>query len=193
MHAPRPLWRFDRIARSTIMEGRQDHDVRFLLDDVKRTGDGERVHANGQMLAMVFKNAQRQDDRQIGRNGGPDGDIYLHIKLAPHPVFRPDHRDLYFDLTLSPWEAALGTEVEVPTLEGPVLLTIPPGTRNGRKLRLRGRGLAAHNDLYALVHIDVPTTLSPRERELFQELAKVSSFRPRAATPQENRHDTRHP
>lgn len=128
-----------------------------------------------------------------GRNGGPDGDIYLHIKLAPHPVFRPDHRDLYFDLILSPWEAALGTEVEVPTLEGPVLLTIPPGTRNGRKLRLRGRGLAAHSDLYALVHIDVPTTLSPRERELFQELAKVSSFRPRAATPQENRHDTRHP
>lgn len=117
-----------------------------------------------------------------GRNGGPDGDIYLHIKLAPHAVFRPDHHDLYFDLLLSPWEAALGAEVEVPTLDAPVLLTIPPGTRSGRRLRLRGRGLAAdHSDLYAIVHIDVPATLSARERELFQELAKVSNFKPRGA------------
>ncbi len=121
-----------------------------------------------------------------GRHGGPDGDIYLHIKLAPHAVFRPDRHDLYFDLALSPWEAALGAEVEVPTLDGPVLLTIPPGTRSGRKLRLRGRGLAAHGDLYALVHIDVPATLSKRERELFQELAKASHFQPRTASPQEN-------
>lgn len=121
-----------------------------------------------------------------GRNGGPDGDIYLQIKLAPHAVFRPDRHDLYFDLALSPWEAALGAEVEVPTLDGPVLLTIPPGTRSGRKLRLRGRGLAAHSDLYALVHIDVPGALSPRERELFQELAKISRFQPRTALPQEN-------
>jgi len=126
-----------------------------------------------------------------GRNGGPDGDIYLQIKLAPHAVFRPDHHDLYFDLILSPWEAALGAEVEVPTLDDPVLLTIPPGTRSGRKLRLRGRGLAAqHSDLYAMVHIDVPTTLSARERELFQELAKVSRFQPRTATHKENPHDT---
>jgi curved DNA-binding protein len=117
-----------------------------------------------------------------GRNGGPDGDIYLQIKLAPHAVFRPDHHDLYFDLMLSPWEAALGAEVEVPTLDDPVLLTIPPGTRSGRKLRLRGRGLAAqHSDLYAIVHIDVPTKLSAREHELFEELARVSSFKPRAA------------
>lgn len=118
-----------------------------------------------------------------GRNGGPDGDIYLHIKLAPHAVFRPDHHDLYFDLVLAPWEAALGAEVEVPTLDSPVLLTIPPGTRSGRKLRLRGRGLAAdHSDLYAIVRIDVPTSLTARERELFQELAKVSNFKPRGGT-----------
>ena len=127
-----------------------------------------------------------------GHNGGPNGDIYLHIKLAPHAVFRPDHHDLYFDLALTPWEAALGAEVEVPTLDQPVLLTIPPGTRSGRKLRLRGRGLKAdHSDLFAQVHIDVPATLSARERELFQELAKVSGFQPRTATPKENPHETR--
>lgn len=128
-----------------------------------------------------------------GRGGGADGDIYLHIHLSPHPVFRPDHHDLYFDLALAPWEAVLGADVEVPTLDGPVLLTVPAGTPSGRKLRLRGRGLAngqgASGDLYAVVHIDVPTTLDAREREIFEELARTSSFDPRAA-PKESEHAT---
>jgi len=122
-----------------------------------------------------------------GRNGGPDGDIYLHITLAPHPLFRPDHHDLYFDLALTPWEATLGAEIEVPTLDGPVLLTVPKGTRSGRKLRLRGRGLAqgksGFGDLYAIVHIDVPTMLSDRERELYAELSRISHFDPRQTPP----------
>jgi curved DNA-binding protein len=126
-----------------------------------------------------------------GRNGGSDGDIYLHIKLALHPVFRPDRHDLYFDLALSPWEAALGTELEVASLDGPVLLTVPPGMRSGRKLRLRGRGLAKdHSNLYAIVHIDVPATLSERERELYVELARISNFNPRTPVPKENQYDT---
>lgn len=118
-----------------------------------------------------------------GRNGGEDGDIYLHLTLAPHPVFRADRHDLYFDLLLAPWEAALGAELEVPTLDGAVVLTVPPGTRAGRKLRLRGRGLtsgkAGRGDLYAVAVIDVPGTLGDEERELFAQLAKVSSFNPR--------------
>ena len=124
-----------------------------------------------------------------GRNGGADGDIYLHIALAPHPVFRADRHDLYFDLALAPWEAALGADIEVPTLEGPVLLTVPPGTRSGRKLRLRGRGMAngrgGHGDLYAVVHIDVPAALTDRERELFREMAAASRFDPRAVAAKE--------
>lgn len=138
--------------------------------------------AEGQKLRLRGKGGK-------GRNGGPDGDIYLHITLAPHPVFRPDQHDLHFDLALAPWEAALGAELEVPTLDGPVLLTVPPGTRSGRKLRLRGRGLAngrgGHGDLYANVHIDVPTTLSDRERELFNQLADASRFNPRAIVAKE--------
>ncbi|MDB5897364.1 MAG: chaperone DnaJ-like protein [Ramlibacter sp.] len=118
-----------------------------------------------------------------GRNGGTDGDIYLHIAFKPHAVFRADQQDLHFDLALAPWEAALGAEVEVPTLDGPVVLTVPPGTRAGRKLRLRGRGLARSSegkgDLYAHVRIDVPGTPTEREKELFQELARVSTFHPR--------------
>jgi curved DNA-binding protein len=125
-----------------------------------------------------------------GLNGGSDGDIFLHIALAPHPLFRPDLHDLYFDLALAPWEAALGADVEVPTLDGPVLLTVPPGTRSGRKLRLRGRGLAngrgGRGDQYATVHIDVPATLDERERELFKELAEASRFNPRAVVAKES-------
>ena len=121
-----------------------------------------------------------------GRNGGPDGDIYLHITLAPHAVFRADHHDLYFDLALTPWEATLGADIEVPTLDGPVLLTVPAGTRAGRKLRLRGRGLAqgkgGHGDLYALVHIDVAATPSEPERALYLELSRISQFNPRPHT-----------
>lgn len=127
-----------------------------------------------------------------GINGGPPGDIYLHITLAPHPVFRVDKHDLYFDLALAPWEAALGAEVEVQTLDGPMLLTVPRASRSGRKLRLRAKGLATghggRGDLYALVHITVPETLSPRERELFEELARISTFNPRALVSKEENH-----
>ena len=124
-----------------------------------------------------------------GLYGGANGDIFLHVNLAPHPIFRVDQRDLYFDLMLSPWEATLGAEIEVPTLNQTVMLTVPPGTRAGRKLRLRGRGLSTdHSDLYALVHIDVPDKLSFRERELLQELAKVSAFKPRTGAVKEASH-----
>ncbi len=169
---------FETSATLTLEEARRGVSVNLNVAD----GAGERT------LQVTIPPGASQDQKLRlrgkggkGSHGGPDGDIYLHIKLAPHPVFRPDHLDLYFDLTLAPWEAALGADVEVPTLDQPVLLTVPPGTRCGRKLRLRGRGLAAdHSDLYAIVRLDVPATLSARERELFQELAKVSSFNPRA-------------
>ena len=125
-----------------------------------------------------------------GRNGGTDGDIYLHIALLPHPIFRTDGHDLYFDLTLAPWQAALGAEVQVQTLDESVLLTVPAGTRAGRKLRMRGRGLSngsrvvdgdvtknGRGDLYALARIDIPATLTDRERELYQELAGLPPFK----------------
>ena len=139
--------------------------------------------SDGQKLRLRGKGGK-------GRHGGADGDIYLHIALAPHAVFRADRHDLFFELALAPWEAALGTDLQVPTLDGSVLLTVAPGTRAGRKLRLRGRGLAngrgGRGDLYAVVHIDVPATLSERERELFTELARSSRFNPRATAAEEN-------
>ncbi|HEY1228289.1 MAG TPA: J domain-containing protein [Ramlibacter sp.] len=130
---------------------------------------------NGQKLRLRGKGGP-------GRNGGPGGDIYVHLELRPHPRYRVDGKDLYFDLALAPWEAALGAEVHVATLDGDVLLTVPPGTHSAQKLRLRGRGLGAgssRGNLYAVVHIDVPGTLTARERELFEALARESRFEPR--------------
>jgi curved DNA-binding protein len=118
-----------------------------------------------------------------GFNGGRDGDLYLNIELLAHKLFRPVGHDLYIDLPLAPWEAALGATVAVPTLAGPVHLKIPPGTLAGQKLRLAKRGLprpqGEPGDLFALAQVVVPPSLSERERELFTELAAASKFDPR--------------
>ena len=168
----------------TLAAARHCSSVKLNLRD----DTGERV------LEVTVPPGARQDQKLRlrgkggkGQHGGPDGDIYLHINLASDPVFRPDGLDLYFDLALTPWEAALGASVEAPTLEGPVMLTIPPGTRSGRKLRLRGRGLLeGKSDIYAIIDIEVPTTLTEPERALYLELARVSNFNPRAGAPKEN-------
>ena len=119
-----------------------------------------------------------------GYNGGADGDLYLNLHFKPHPLFEPNGHDLYYQLALAPWEAALGTSVEVPTLQGPVRLKVAAGTDSGKTLRLTGRGLPkpdnAMGDLYAVVQIRVPHDLSAREKALFQELAEASAFNPRS-------------
>jgi curved DNA-binding protein len=121
-----------------------------------------------------------------GQHGGADGDFYLHIAFNPHPRFRVDQQDLYFDLPLSPWEAMLGADITVPTLEGEVVLSVPPGSSSGKKLRLRGRGMphgpgdnAKRGDMYAAVRVDVPAQLTSEERLLVEQLQRTSTFSPR--------------
>jgi curved DNA-binding protein len=178
--------------------------VRISLEDAHRgtTLNLDIAHEDGTRTLAVTVPAGVTDGQRLrlrgrggkGRNGGADGDIYLHILFAPHPVFRHQGHDLSFDLALAPWEAVLGADVEVPTLEGPVLLTVPAGTQSGRRLRLRGRGLArphgARGDLYATVRIEVQSTLTPRERELFEELARLSRFDPRRVNTREATHES---
>jgi curved DNA-binding protein len=119
-----------------------------------------------------------------GVNGGPDGDLYLDIEVVAHPLYRVSGQDLYVDLPLAPWEAVLGTSVTIPTPGGPVALKVPPGTRTGQQLRLSGRGMARGSgtpgDLYAIARIEVPSVIDERQRALFQQLADISSFNPRA-------------
>lgn len=131
---------------------------------------------NGQRLRLRGQGGK-------GFNGGRDGDLYLDIVLHPHRLFRVSDHDVYLDLPLAPWEAALGATVEVPTLSGRVNLRVPPGTTAGRKLRLGKKGLpkpgGGEGDLYAIVQIVNPTVLDERERELFRQLAEHSKFDPR--------------
>jgi curved DNA-binding protein len=119
-----------------------------------------------------------------GPGGGPPGDLILRIRLRPHPTFRVEGGDLYTDLPVAPWEAALGAEVPVATIDGTARVKVPVGSSCGRRLRLRGQGLpgnalAPPGDLYAVVTIQVPKRLTKRERELFHQLANHSKFDPR--------------
>ena len=122
-----------------------------------------------------------------GLNGGPNGNLYLTIAMQPHALYRVTGHDLYLDLPLAPWEAALGASVEVPTLGGPVRMKIPAGTNTGQKLRLGKRGLPkrreGEGDLFAIVQIVVPPSPTGREQALFKELAAESKFDPRASFP----------
>ena len=115
--------------------------------------------------------------------GGPPGDLYLVVRIAPHPRFRVSGRDITIDLPLAPWEAALGAAVPVETPGGEAKVTVPAGSSSGRRLRLRGQGLpnprGKPGDLYAEVKIMVPDRLSEGERALFDELSRVSTFDPR--------------
>ncbi|MDH4190381.1 MAG: molecular chaperone DnaJ, partial [Betaproteobacteria bacterium] len=119
----------------------------------------------------------------MAANGGTAGDLYLNITLHPHPLFKVTDHDLYLELPVAPWEAALGAQIEIPTLEGRVKLKIPPGSSAGQKLRLSGKGMprpgGGAGDLYAVLALTVPSVLSDRERKLFEELRTVSGFNPR--------------
>lgn len=119
-----------------------------------------------------------------GIHGGAAGDLYVVLALQEHRLYRVSGRDLYINLSLAPWEAVLGGAVNVPTLGGTVELKINPGTLGGQHLRLAKRGLPARDGsvgaLYAIVNIALPATISSAERELFEQLASVSTFNPRA-------------
>jgi curved DNA-binding protein len=141
----------------------------FQVDVPPGVRDGQRIRLAGEGGA--------------GQGGGPSGDLFLRVALRPHPRLRLDGRDLHVDLPVSPWEAALGAEVPVPTLAGSARVRVPPGSSTGRRLRLRGQGMpgprGGHGDLYATLKVAVPKRLSAEERELFERLAAVSQFDPR--------------
>jgi len=117
-------------------------------------------------------------------NGSEPGDLYLHIRLRPHPVFTVKGDDLEVELPITPWEAVLGARVAAPTIDGKVELTIPPGAKSGQRLRLRGQGLnkrkGGRGDEYVRLKIVVPKQVSAEERHLYEELKRISRFDPRS-------------
>lgn len=131
--------------------------------------DGQRIRLSGQ--------------GGQGTGGAEPGDLYLVVRIAPHRRYRLEGRDIYADLPLTPWEAALGASVPVETPGGAATVTVPAGTSSGRRLRLRGRGMpnarGKPGDFYATAKIAVPKKLTAEERRLFEELAGTSKFDPR--------------
>jgi curved DNA-binding protein len=120
-----------------------------------------------------------------GSNGASPGDLLLRVRLLPHPIFRlVGEDDLETEISITPWEAALGAKITVPTVDGPVEMKVPPGAQTGQRLRLRGRGLnkrgGGRGDEYVSLKIVVPPKLTRKERELFEQLAAESRFNPRS-------------
>ncbi|NIH11044.1 MAG: curved DNA-binding protein [Serratia symbiotica] len=130
--------------------------------------DGERIRLKGQGVAGV--------------DGGQNGDLYLIIRFAPHPLFEVEGHNLHIVVPLAPWEAALGTSIEVPTLTGKIALTIPSGSQSGKRLRVKGKGVAGKKetgDLYAVLKVVMPPKPDEKISALWRELSEQVAFDPR--------------
>jgi curved DNA-binding protein len=150
--------------RISLADGRD-----FEVSVPRGVRDGQRIRLAG--------------EGERGFGGGPPGDMFLRVRIRPHPRFRVEGRNLHTDLPVTPWEAALGATIEVRTLNGSARVRVPAGSSSDRRLRLRGEGLpdlkGQTGDLYAVVKVRVPKSLSKQERELFEQLAAASNFDPR--------------
>ena len=168
----------------------QEAVLELTLEEAAAGGQRQVALADGREYTVTVPAGVRDGQRirlagegGAGGGAGPSGDLFLRVRLKSHPRFRVDGHDLRTEVAVTPWEAALGSLVEVPTLQGSAQVRVPAGSSSGRRLRLRGQGLpdgrGGHGDLYATVRIEVPRDLSDRERELFEQLAAASSFDPR--------------
>lgn len=130
----------------------------------------------GQLIRLAHQGAP-------GLGGGPSGDLYLEVHFKPHRLYRVDDRDVYFTLPVAPWEAALGATVKAPTPAGAVEVRIPAHSQNGRKLRLKGRGIPGDppGDLYLVLDVVLPPADTEQARELYRNMARQMAFDPRRA------------
>lgn len=133
---------------------------------------------NGERLRVKGKG-------EPGRGGGPPGNLFFHVHIAPHPVFHRKNSDVVITLPVWPWEAILGTDVQVPTLSGPVRLKIPPNSQPQQRMRLKGKGLpkrtGEHGDQFVVLTIITPKDTSPEDRQLYEQLAKTEHPDPRSS------------
>ena len=154
-----------------VYENGQVKDVKKSLKVKIPAGivDGERVRLKGQ--------------GGYGQGDGPHGDLYLHIRLVPHPLFDVEGHNLVITVPLAPWEAVLGAKVTVPTLTGKINVTIAPNSQAGTRLRIKGKGMTTKTgtgDMFALLKIVVPATANDEVKELWQSLSEKAEFDPRA-------------
>jgi curved DNA-binding protein len=170
--------------------GDQEATLEITLEEAARGGRRKISLGSGRDYEVEIPAGVRDGQRirlagegGTGARGGPAGDLLLRVRVKPHRRFRVEGRDLFVELPITPWEAALGATVDVATLNGTARVKVPAGSSSGRRLRLRGEGMPGpgrqHGDLFATVRIVVPKTLSKEERELFEQLAETSRFDPR--------------
>jgi curved DNA-binding protein len=153
------------------------------------------LHASGQVVLLdrtlqvsIPKGVCEGQQIRLAGQGGPAldgsplGDLYLEIAFLPHPVFRPDGRDLYVSLPLTPWEFVLGATVRVPTPGGIVEMNVPAGSQPGKTMRLRGRGFPSKEpgDEYLLLEVALPPATSEKARQLYKQMSEELAFNPRA-------------
>lgn len=152
-------------------------------------GSGGRPEIKERTLNVRIPKGVRQGQHiRLARQGSPGfgqgepGDLFLEVEFRPHQFYHVEGKDVYLDLPVAPWEAALGATVEVPTPSGKVELRIPPNSSGGRKLRLRGRGIPANEpgDLYVVLQVALPPAESEKVRKAYEQLEKAMNFNPRA-------------
>lgn len=127
-------------------------------------------------IPLGIKNGAKLRLAGQGKAGSPNGDLYLTVHYAPHPTFKSDGFDITCEMFIKPTEAVFGTKLRVPTLEGEVELNIPAGIKSGKKLRLKGKGIAAKGDEYVVIGIETPSLdkMGEKEKSLWKELAEIS-------------------
>jgi curved DNA-binding protein len=181
----------------------QDHHAKILIDLADAYNGAKRTitlhmptqDANGHVSTQerkldvsIPKGIKAGQNLRLAGQGGPGmgsggaGDLYLEIDFHPHPIYRIDGKDVYLDLPLAPWEAALGATVNIPTPAGSTLeLKIPAGTATGRKMRLKGKGIPSKEagDLYVVPNIVLPSAETDTQKEAYQSLEKAFDFKPR--------------
>lgn len=183
--------------------GGQDHRARVLIDleDAfsgatraiqmkmpKVTADGHVITEQRTLNVNIPKGVQPGQHIRLKGQGAPglgqgrSGDLYLEIEFAPHRLYRIEGKDVYLDLPVAPWEAALGGKVKAPTPLGVVDITIPANSTQGRKLRLKGRGIPgkAPGDFYAILQVSLPPARDEKSKKIYQTMAEELSFNPRS-------------
>lgn len=158
------------LSRATIDESghvtTKPHNLQVSIP--KGILEGQRIRLEGQGMPGV--------------GGAPAGDLYLEITFAEDPIFHAQKRDIHMDLPITPWEAALGATITVPTLGGKVQLKIPPGSQGGKKLRLKGRGLSTatqKGDQIVNLRIVVPDAQTDEQKKLYRKMAEIMEINPR--------------
>jgi curved DNA-binding protein len=199
MRRPEPMFR----GRAEFHARGEDHHAKILIDLRDAFGGATRtvslrapeIDENGHLVlrhrtlnVQIPKGVVDGQHLRLKGQGAPGtgrlpaGDLYLEVQFRPDRLYRVVGRDLYLDLPVAPWEAALGASVKIPTPTGPIMLKVPSGSSQGRELRIKGRGIPAAEpgDLYAVLKIVLPPADTEKAKELYQEMARELSFNPRA-------------